>query len=135
MFRYFRKLTYWHVEQHGVPICQRRIANLRQNLDDALVTLPGIHFFLSCVTGTVSKTVGEANAETGHIRPGISYFIVFTESEQCNEQIVFAALHDSGVEPSVNLIRNRNKDDSTQIVSSLKTVLKVIKCSLLFSRW
>ena len=103
------------------------IANLRQNLDEAILKMPGIHFFISCVTGTVSKPAGEQQLLLNHVKPGVAYFITYSHSANTNEHSIFATMHDSGVEAMVTSIRCRGKsnNEKEKLLHNLKTVLKV----------
>ena len=61
------------------------------------------------------------------VKPGVSYFIVFQENTETNDDTLFATLHDCGLDATVSVIKTRSgkvnlKDE---LLSKLKGVLKV----------
>ena len=95
-----------------------------------MLKMPGVHFFISCITGTVSQQADQTDGAPANIKPGVSYFVVFSESVQTNETSLFSTLHDSGVEAMVTPIRTRGKKPTgkEKMLTWLKNVLKVTFC-------
>ena len=79
-----------------------------------------MEYFLSCVTvmksNTKSSTVQASQTESF---PGVAYFLVYRASEACNENKIFALLHNADMEPTITKIR------TTTAASSVFQVLKV----------
>lgn len=116
---------------------QQKICNIRDNLDKVIKGMRGIHFFLSCVTGTTKKgkrKSDESGAEVV-VSPAIAYFIAFTECHECNEDVIFATLHDSGTYPNVKSIRHVQKHEKykDELLNCLKITVKV--CCSHFKLW
>ena len=54
-------------------------------MDDALAKIPGVHFFISCITGTLSNSKAKDESQAvfkdssyDDFYPGVSYFVGFT---------------------------------------------------------
>ena len=101
------------------------ICKTRYLLEEKIVQISGIQFFISCVTGTTTNTKTSSNTA----RPGISYFIVFRKNSKANETVLFSCLHDTGMDASVTHISSDKKsyDEECAMIQGLKQVVKVIK--------
>lgn len=98
------------------------IVNTRYQLDNLIASLPGVDFFISCITGTTTNT---KNKES--VRPGVAYFIAYQWNSQTNETSIFKCLHDSGLEATVNTLKTRSsKDEKQSLLQCLKQVVKVL---------
>jgi hypothetical protein len=66
--------------------------------------MKSVHFFFSCITAV---STNEKQSSTGQSKneayPAIAYFIVYTPSEECNQDTFFARLHNEDVEPNIKV--------------------------------
>ena len=112
----------WRVQHEHLPLAHNLTASKRLTLDDMLVSISGIMYFFSCVTVMKSnvKRARTQTDETGNrlCYPGVAYFLCFRRNEVCNENKIFAALHNADMEPTIAKIRTRSRG------SSLLQVLK-----------
>ena len=81
-------------------------------MDDSLCKIDGVHFFISSITGTLrnSKHKGEApdvDTVCNNFYPGVAYFIAFSSSQLCNEQVIMKTLHDQDREAEIKTIQTR----------------------------
>ena len=58
---------------NDIEHAEKLISNKRIKLDDIISEVPGMQFFISCITGTESSIRGVRNGRKA--RPGISYFL------------------------------------------------------------
>ena len=78
-----------------------------------------MEYFLSCVTVMKSNTKpSTVQASQTESFPGVAYFLVYRASEACNENEIFALLHNADMEPTITKIR------TTTAASSVFQVLK-----------
>ena len=103
----------------NLQLAKLQISSKRLNLDEQLAKMLGMEYFLSCVTvmksNTKSSTVQASQTENF---PGVAYFLVYRASEACNENKIFALLHNADMEPTITKIR------TTTAASSVFQVLK-----------
>ena len=90
--------------------------------DDIVKTFDGVKFFLSCITGTTTN-----RADAKDIRYGISYFIVFKQTEKTSVDSLFAAFHDNNMDTTISKIKSGDTKDELKdiMLSQLCTVVKV----------
>ena len=101
------------------------IANKRMVFDDVLKTFDGIKFFFSCITGTTSHNSKSDGSD--EIRYGISYYVVFTNTERTDVDTIFAAFHDNNLETTVTKLKYlKNGEDKDRFLSQLSQVVKVL---------
>ena len=105
-------------------------------MDDSLSKIDGVHFFISSITGTLSnsKRKGEApdvDTVCNNFYPGVAYFIAFSPSQLCNEQVIMKTLHDQDTEAEIKTIQTRavKCDEKPEDILSImeKGVFQVIK--------
>ena len=100
-----------HLLFSSIDVC--RYASLQGGVESstrtpAFGTQPysGMMYFLSCVTVMKSnvKRVRTQTDETGNrlCYPGVAYFLCFRRNEVCNENTIFAALHNADMKYGVN---------------------------------
>ena len=65
-------------------------------MDDTIGKVEGVHFVISCVTGTATNRKRNNDRTAADISPGIGFVIAFNESKTCNERRFYNILHDSG---------------------------------------
>lgn len=68
------------------------IANKRLLIDDVISKIPGVVFFISCVTGTTTNSKRQNIETSNKASPGVSYFIC---GINVDVELVFAQLHDA----------------------------------------
>ena len=92
-------------------------------LEEQIRKISGIHFFISCITGTTTNVKTSSNIA----RPGFTYFTVSRKNLKANETVLFSCLHDTGMNASVTRISSIKKslDEECAIIQGLKQVFKV----------
>ena len=107
-------------------------------MDDALAKIPGVHFFISCITGTLSNSKAKdefqavfKDSSYDDFYPGVSYFVGFTPNAECSPDIINACLYAQETEAEVTRIRTRSNhgNDSTNEVNENmgKGLFQVVK--------
>jgi len=94
------------------------IEEKRENLDGVITSIPGVEFVISCLTGTTTNC---RNIKT--VRPGIAYLVSFKRNVIACESGVFKAIHDSGMDATVSMIKTI-KASKDPILQGLKQVVK-----------
>ena len=89
---------------------------LRVQLDELLHNVPGVRFFVSAITAI------EATSET--IFPAVSFFIVYSPSDECNDEILLNVLHNKDIEADVVRIKPREPGDGDSMTRVLFNVVK-----------
>ena len=103
----------WQVRVEDIDLVKRLISSERLHMDDSLSKkIDGVHFFISSITGTLSnsKRKGEApdvDTVCNNFYPGVAYFIAFSPSQLCNEQVMMKTLHDQDTEAEIKTIQTR----------------------------
>ena len=114
----------WRVTPANLKLAKLQISSKRLNLDEQLAKMLGMEYFLSWVTvmksNTKSSTLQASQTESF---PGVAYFLVYRASEACNENKIFALLHNADMEPTITKIRT-TKIRTTTAASSVFQVLK-----------
>ena len=105
-------------------------------MDDSLSKIDGVHFFISSITGTLSnsKRKGkdpDVDTVCNNFYPGVAYFIAFSPSQLCNEQVITKTLHDQDTKAEIKTIQTRAMkcDEKPEDILSImeKGVFQVIK--------
>ena len=127
----------WQIQVEDIDLAKRLISSKRLHIDDSLSTTDGVHFFISSITGTLSnsKRKGEApdvDTVCNNFYPGVAYFMAFSPSQLCNEQIIMKPLHDHDTEAEIKTIQtwavkcDEKPEDIYQSIME-KGVFQVIK--------
>ena len=79
--------------------------------------------------GAISSVASNARSSSQLPRaqqsyPAIAYFIVYRETQTCNENLLFAAMHNHDMEPEISPIQVRS---SNQIEKAAKQLFQVVK--------
>ena len=126
----------WQVQVEDIDLAKRLISSKRLHMYDSPSKIDGVHFFISSITGTLSnsKRKGEApDVDTicNNFYPGVAYFIAFSPSQLCNEQVIMKTLHDQDTEAEIKTIQTRavKCDEKPEDILSImeKGVFQVIK--------
>ena len=126
----------WQVQVEDIDLAKRLISSKRLHIDDSLSKIDGVHFFISSITGTLSnsKRKGEApdlDTVCSNFYPGVAYFITFSPSQLCNEEVIMKTLHDQDTEAEIKTIQARavKCDEKPEDILSImeKGVFQVIK--------
>ena len=83
----------WQVQVEDIDLAKRLISSKKLHMDDSLSKIDGVHFLISSITGTLSnsKRKGEApdvDTVCNNFYPGVAYFVAFSPSQLCNEQVI-----------------------------------------------
>ena len=126
-------MKYKHVE-----LAENLIASKRSEMDESLAKIPGVHFFFSAITGTTTnnkksskKTSSQSKAQSSsqpaktsienfaldtesgstyvQFYPGISYFIVYSQSYVCNPDKFVQCLQQHDMDMDVAPVQVRLK--------------------------
>ena len=92
-----------------------------------LAKLTGMHWVLSCITGTKtnSKTKRSKNDPDPKIRPGFTVVCCFVESPVLSTSIIEGILANSGMDPTVTAISSRrDEDDPLKLAAEVTSALK-----------
>jgi hypothetical protein len=108
------------VRDRDLRLARRTISEKRVQLDELLHNIPGVRFFISAITAVEATT--QRNDET--IFPAVSYFIVYSPSDECNDEIIFNRLHNEDTEANVDPIKQRRRGDGEDIACVLFNVVK-----------
>ena len=97
-----------------------------------MASVNGVQFFFSCITSVMSnpKTsrTNKNDTPTAESYPAISYFVVYRESESCNENKLFSAIHNEDLEAEVTPIRVRKTpNSSSQMETAARQLFQVVK--------
>mgnify|MGYP002803952926 FL=1 len=90
----------------------------------------GVQFFLSAITSQMSnrKSCHHEDSEAPDSYPAIAYFIVYKESDTCNENVLFTALHNEDVETELTPIRVRTKNATgNEMETAARQLFQVVK--------
>ena len=94
----------WNVADESLEASKNLISSFRLDIDDRIQKIHGVHFLISCITGTKTNRKS-SNGENATVRPAISYFVCFTPSSSCGSNQIFDVLHDSGLHPEISTIK------------------------------
>ena len=96
------------------------------DIDERLQLVHGVHFFFSCITGTHTNNKSQKN-EMKSVRPGISYFISFSPTTNCDANALYNIIQDAGLHPEVSTINTRsNAKGNTQPQSKEEVLQKML---------
>ena len=122
----------WRVAAEDLELARNEIASKRLHLDDILNKVYGLQFFISSVTA-VSTNANESRGNEFHssdetIYPAVAYFIVYRETETCNENAIFTLLHNQETEPKVTGITTRvNERTGGAMEKAARQLFQVVK--------
>lgn len=120
----------WRVREDDIEQATLQIASKRLLLNDVIEAIEGVVFFFSCISGVCSnanrKRDPNSRPRNSDTYPCVSFFIVFEPNERCNDETIFAALHNEDVEPEITRInvRNRGKQD---LETAAKQLFQTVK--------
>uniref|UniRef100_A0A7M5XD39 Uncharacterized protein n=3 Tax=Clytia hemisphaerica TaxID=252671 RepID=A0A7M5XD39_9CNID len=107
---------------HPTPGMNVDIKKIQTKLDQALKSLNGVKFFISCGTATCTKVKADG------YNCGVAYFIVAHQSRQITEEKVFQLMYDQeDLELDVNKLKTRSKnamEKNELIFAKLKQAVK-----------
>ena len=91
-------------------------------LDKKLASLPGIAFFISCITGTTTNRTVAKNAKAA-----VAYFISVKAKSGTTEDVIFREFHDNNMDMNIATIKLKGKSVAPKdtILCQLKQVVKV----------
>ena len=102
-------------------------------MDDVIAAETGVHFFISAVTAVTEqaraggKTKRERNPVNSYdVYPAVAYLIAFSETEDCNQETIFAALHNQDTEATIRSISTRSRR-SEHVENASNEVFQVLK--------
>ena len=118
-----------------MELARNQIASKRLLLDDAITAITSVYFFFSCISSVCSnaKTHNSEGGDTPstvteeEVYPSISYFIVYTPNDDCDENTFFSALHNQDVEPCIQPIRVRSKTGSSNMETAARQLFQTVK--------
>ena len=120
--------------KEDIELARMQIASKRLLLDDAISAIPGVYFFFSCISSVSSNSktkiadVETASSGNGNeVYPCISYFIVYTPNENCDDNTFFGALHNRDVEPFIQPIGVRSKAGSSDMETAARQLFQTVK--------
>ena len=123
----------WRVEQSDLEMAKNQIASKRLRLDDILSKLYGVQFFISCITAVCSNPKEsnadqDANVEDRPIFPAVSYFIVFRQTETCNQNKIYQLLHNENMNAVIQGITSRvEKANDKKMEKYARQLFQVVK--------
>ena len=128
----------WKVKHDDLLLARRLISSKRFYMDDALAKIPGVHFFISCITGALSNSKAKDESQAvfkdssyDDFYPGVSYFVGFTPNAECSPDIINACLYAQETDAEVTRIctRSNHGNDSTNEVNENmgKGLFQVVK--------
>ena len=93
----------WQVQVEDTDLAERLISSERLHIDDSLTKIDVVHFFISSITATLSyskhkREAPDVDTVCSNFYPGAAYFIAFSPSQLCNEQVTMKTLHDQDTE-------------------------------------
>lgn len=125
----------WRVKKEDANLAENQICSKRLKLDDTIIAMDGVQFFLSCITAieqNVSRKFSPDDVDEAgdpqKIYPGVSYFIAYRDTSKCSKDAIFRALHEADMDPTISEIKTRN---STSIANyedvAIKKLAQVVK--------
>jgi hypothetical protein len=72
------------VRDRDLDLARRTISSKRVQLDELLHNVPGVRFFVSAITAIEATS----EQDRGTIFPAVSFFIVYSPSDECNDEIL-----------------------------------------------
>ena len=112
----------WRVTPEDRELAKNQICSKRLMLDELLAKIAGVQFFFSCITMMRSNSkrarCGEEKGKEAEIYPGVAYFIAYRQNDLCDENAIFATLHNADMEPMITKIHAS---------SAAATLLQVLK--------
>ena len=129
---YFKALgcrTSWRVQRGDIEMANNIIASKSLELDEILSKVNGIQFFFSIVTAVETNPKGrkENNSEQD-VYPAVAYFIVFRETDTCNENAIFTLFDNEDTHAKIQTITTRdNKGSNTEMKRASRHLFQVVK--------
>ena len=124
------------MEQSDLEMAKNQIASKRLRLDDILSKLYGVQFFISffiCITAVCSNPKEsnadqEANVQDRPIFPAVSYFIVFRQTETCNQNKIYQLFHNENMNAAIQGITSRvEKANDKKMEKYARQLFQVVK--------
>ena len=106
------------------------IASKRLELEDALTKVSGVQFFISSVTAvaTNAKRASAGDEELlEDFYPAVAFFIVFRETDLCNDTKVYTLLHNEETDATVQPITTRANGNSNVMETASRQLFSVVK--------
>ena len=95
----------WRVTPEDRDLAKNQIWRKRLILDELLAKIGGVQFFFSCITMMRSNFkrawCGEEKGKEAEKYLGVAYFIAYRRNDLCDENAIFATLHNADVEPKI----------------------------------
>ncbi|CAB4044095.1 Hypothetical predicted protein, partial [Paramuricea clavata] len=110
----------WRVRDRALDLARNSISGKRITLDELLHNIPGVRFFVSAITAVQATS----ERDRGLIFPAVSFFIVYSPSDDCSEEIIFDVLNNEDPEADVVRIRPRQPGDGDSLAHVLFNVVK-----------
>ena len=106
----------WRVKEEDISMAKNQICSHGLKLDDAIIGMEGVQFFVSCITEieqNVTHRITPGEDERGFnpekiVYPGVSYLIAYRETSKCSKDAIFRALYEADMDPTINAIKTRN---------------------------
>ena len=103
-----------------LDLARSSISGKRITFDELLQNIPDVRFFVSAITAIQATS----EQDRGLIFPAVSFFIVYSPSDDCSEEIIFDALNNEDPEVDVVRIRHRQPGDGYSLAHVLFNVVK-----------
>lgn len=119
-----------------MELATKQISSKRLELDEVLSKVNGVQFFLSCITALCSNEKKPKNTDSDKaVAPGgekaypaVAYFIAYRINETCNENALYAILHNQDTEPVVRPIVTRKKTSTNKAMEkAARQLFQVLK--------
>ena len=117
------------MKERHLATAKNLIASKRLTLDDNLGKVHGVQFFISSITATSSnakaKQVGEDEATIEDVHPAVAYFIVYRETDSCNEKAIYTLLHNQDTDANIHGITTRGNNSCME--TAARKLFQVVK--------
>ena len=123
------------MKEEDLQLAENQICSKRMTLDDKIIEMEGVQFFISCITRIEEKTSRALSDEDdddnggSHLKtyPGVAYFVAYRETSTCSKEAIFRALHDADMDPTISEIRTRNSEAIPAEEVAAKKIAQVVK--------
>ena len=126
----------WRVKEEDISMAKNQICSHRLKLDDTIIGMEGVQFFVSCITEieqNVARRITRGEDGRGFnpekiVYPGVSYFIAYRETSKCSKDAIFRALYEADMDPTINAIKTRNSGSLSGYEDvAIKKLAQVVK--------
>ena len=126
----------WRVKEEDISMAKNQICSHRLKLDDTIIGMEGVQFFVSCITEieqNVARRITPGEDGRGFnpekiVYPGVSYFIAYRETSKCSKHAIFRALYEADMDPTINAIKTRNSGSLSGYEDvAIKKLAQVVK--------